>query len=172
MVRETAEESHVVPTLNVVSDFFSTKDFVTTKSWTLNVPSTSRLYWGDVVPIPTYPDVFHIPEPGKYVFALNVCAPVHVFALLKFNDAITLPIVGDTVNVPSELLIDVTPKLPKLADVKRGALPQYILPDGAPLCACVSNTLFTLLVVPSLIPPNTSNFCVGEAVPIPILPAK
>jgi len=39
--------------------------------------------------------------PALVLFGPNVCFPVQVFTLAKFNDAMTCPVVGDIVRVPS-----------------------------------------------------------------------
>ena len=40
--------------------------------------------------------------------AFNVCTAVHVFACPRLSDATTLPVVGETVSVPSELVTELT----------------------------------------------------------------
>ena len=42
-------------------------------------------------------------------------AASHIFALLKFNPAITAPVVGDIVRVPSELVTEETAPLARVA---------------------------------------------------------
>jgi hypothetical protein len=62
--------------------------------------------------------VFAVPElfinvvPATVTPAFNVCNPVHVFACPNAREATTAPVVGDMVNVPSALDIEVTPPLP------------------------------------------------------------
>jgi hypothetical protein len=52
-----------------------------------------------------------IVPPARRARFVNVCVAVHVFAWPRARDAITAPVVGETVNVPSELLVDETPPL-------------------------------------------------------------
>src|SRR5579872_1945086 len=76
---------------------------------------------GDVVPMPTLPAevIVVVPVPPKYAvyaescvdeaFAANCCSPVQVFGCDKAREAMTAPLVGEIVNVPSLLETELTP---------------------------------------------------------------
>src|SRR6266498_1168031 len=75
---------------------------------------TSSLETGLVVPMPTAPDVFQMPDDGKLVLAVKVCAPVQVLGLARFRDTVPDVVIGPPVRpVPVATLVTVpTPPTP------------------------------------------------------------
>ena len=96
----------------------------------------------------------------------NVCTPVHVFACPKANEATTAPVVGDIVNVPSELDTDVgMPVREEVVDHVTSPLLSVAV-NIYPLTG-----VLPLIVKPVVrIVPTTSKAFPGLAEPTPIFP--